>query len=267
LQVGASAVSAERQYDAFRNILASTGTWTSPFGYAGSFGYQEDATGYKLLGHRLYDPETGRFLTRDPAKDGRNWYGYCGNNPVSGADPSGKVRIKVVEYNVFWIGWHRGLIVEDNMGTGGPTWSFAGGPQDYGIGLDNGDLVSKSGPWREGTQDFDEIKKRKGQPGEVRVLMLVDDDSSYATWISRLKTIENMMSQHKPKRYWALADDYGFWDWRPGPSANSNSWCRYSIKAVGLSDQFDHAVNKASDAPWAPGWKNEPFFEEYKDRL
>ena len=56
---------ASRQYDAFGNVASSTGTWTGPFGYAGGFGYQEDATGLKLLGHRYYDSSTGRFLTRD----------------------------------------------------------------------------------------------------------------------------------------------------------------------------------------------------------
>jgi hypothetical protein len=29
-----------------------------------------------LLGHRYYDPTLGRFLSRDPIKDGRNWYVY-----------------------------------------------------------------------------------------------------------------------------------------------------------------------------------------------
>jgi uncharacterized protein RhaS with RHS repeats len=44
-----------------------------------------------LLGHRHYDPSTGRFLTRDPIKDGRNWYSYGGGEltPVADADPSG----------------------------------------------------------------------------------------------------------------------------------------------------------------------------------
>ncbi len=41
------------------------------------------------MGHRYYDSDTGRFLTRDPIKDGRNWYSYCENNPVSGLDPDG----------------------------------------------------------------------------------------------------------------------------------------------------------------------------------
>ena len=29
------------------------------------------------------------FITEDPAKDGSNWYAYCGNNPVMMFDPSG----------------------------------------------------------------------------------------------------------------------------------------------------------------------------------
>jgi len=61
----------------------------APFGSAGGFGYQEDANGFKLLGHRYYDPSTGRFLTRDPIKDGRNWYTYCENNVLQGADSAG----------------------------------------------------------------------------------------------------------------------------------------------------------------------------------
>ncbi|MEQ1821201.1 MAG: RHS repeat-associated core domain-containing protein [Fimbriimonadaceae bacterium] len=57
---------------------------------AGGFGYQEDPDhGLKLLGHRYYDSSTGRFLSRDPAEDGRNWYTYCGNNPVRFFDDFG----------------------------------------------------------------------------------------------------------------------------------------------------------------------------------
>jgi hypothetical protein len=51
----AQTVSATRRYDAFGNVVTSTGIWNGPFGYAGGFGYQEDATGLKLLGHRYYD--------------------------------------------------------------------------------------------------------------------------------------------------------------------------------------------------------------------
>lgn len=52
-------------------------------GYAGAWGYQEDRdSGY-------YDPSTGRFLTRDSVKEGRNWYSYCENGPTVRLDPNG----------------------------------------------------------------------------------------------------------------------------------------------------------------------------------
>jgi RHS repeat-associated protein len=79
-----------RQYDAFGNIAYVGGTWVGPFGFVGGEGYQEDSdSGLQLLGHRYYDSSTGRFLTRDPIKDGRNWYGYCDNNPLKFVDLTG----------------------------------------------------------------------------------------------------------------------------------------------------------------------------------
>jgi len=82
-------ITATRQYDAWGNLLASTGTWKGPSGYGGAFGYQEDANGLHLLGHRYYDSTTGRFLTRDPIRAGRNWYSYSENDPINSIDPSG----------------------------------------------------------------------------------------------------------------------------------------------------------------------------------
>ncbi len=97
LQSGsAQTFSATKGYDAFGNPLSGTGSWQGPFGYGGPFGYQSDPdTGLMLLGHRYYDPSVGRFLTRDEAHDGNNWYRYCENSPVALADPSGNLPIVV----------------------------------------------------------------------------------------------------------------------------------------------------------------------------
>jgi RHS repeat-associated protein len=86
-------------YDAFGAELSATGTWKGPFGYAGGFGYQEDSSGLKLLGHRYYDSTTGRFLSRDKIKDGRNWYVYSGNQPATQTDPDG---LAVVDLGGSW---------------------------------------------------------------------------------------------------------------------------------------------------------------------
>lgn len=56
---------------------------------AGIYGIQHGG----LLGgnHEWYDPETGRWLSKDPIgiAGGLNLYAFCGNNPVNFVDPSG----------------------------------------------------------------------------------------------------------------------------------------------------------------------------------
>ena len=61
-------------------------------GFGGQYGYYTDReTGLVLMGHRYYDPGTGRFLTRDPIGygGGMNLYGYADGNPVNESDPDG----------------------------------------------------------------------------------------------------------------------------------------------------------------------------------
>ena len=107
------AIAASRQYDAFGNIVSSNQTWQGPFGYGGPYGYQTDPDhGLMLLGHRYYEADTGRFLTRDPIKDGRNWYGYCDGNPTSRADPGGLDYFIVIWTGVFGTGTHAGIAVD-----------------------------------------------------------------------------------------------------------------------------------------------------------
>jgi RHS repeat-associated protein len=46
-------------------------------------------TGLYYFNARWYDSELERFVTEDPARDGTNWYEYCGNNPLVRIDPTG----------------------------------------------------------------------------------------------------------------------------------------------------------------------------------
>ena len=61
--------------------------YVNPYRYCGE--YCDDETGYVYLRARYYDPYLGRFISEDTAKDGYNWYVYCGNDPVNYVDPSG----------------------------------------------------------------------------------------------------------------------------------------------------------------------------------
>lgn len=55
---------------------------------------EKDNTGLNYFGARFYDPEMGRFISVDPAKDGWNWYAYCNGNPVKLVDLNGKQPVK-----------------------------------------------------------------------------------------------------------------------------------------------------------------------------
>ena len=77
-------------YSAFGITLS--GSAGTPFGYGGANGCQTDLdASLVMMGHRYFDPRTGRFISRDPIKDGNNWYAYCDNNPINRTDPLGLV--------------------------------------------------------------------------------------------------------------------------------------------------------------------------------
>lgn len=262
----ATALSATRVYDAFGNIASSTGTWQGPFGYAGAFGYQEDASGLKLLGHRYYDSDTGRFLTRDPIKDGRNWYTYCANSPVINTDPSGLVKVIVDIYPVAGIGNHIGIIICDDKGK--PIHSFAGGPERGDI-FDQGNLVSKSGPWKIGTQDFNEMRDHFGgyQGGGVIVVNDVTQDPQ--DWIDIFNGHEaNMAKTVVPYEAIPLNPFAG----------NSNSWARELLQRADLIDAFNAGTKKTfrdskgrpkgskwSSLMWKPGYTADPWWMKNND--
>ena len=69
-----------------------SGTLSDPFGYKGQAGYYSDLeSGLLMLTFRYYNPNTGRFLTRDPIgfDGGMNLYSYVTNNPTNIRDPLG----------------------------------------------------------------------------------------------------------------------------------------------------------------------------------
>ena len=73
-------------FDAYGN-QSEENTVYNPFGYRGE--YTDAESGLVYLRARMYDSETGRFMSEDPAKDGLNWYVYGNQNPTMFIDPSG----------------------------------------------------------------------------------------------------------------------------------------------------------------------------------
>lgn len=84
------ATTATFTYDVLGNRTGSTGSATTPLGYAGE--YADPDTGLIYLRARDYDPVTGQFLTRDPLESSTHQpYAYGGGDPVDFTDPSGLI--------------------------------------------------------------------------------------------------------------------------------------------------------------------------------
>jgi RHS repeat-associated protein len=86
-------VVATYEYDAFGNLIKETGNVENPYRYAGY--WYDTVTGLYYLQSRYYDPDTGRFLTRDSFLGfedeplSLNKYAYTHNSPVLYIDPDG----------------------------------------------------------------------------------------------------------------------------------------------------------------------------------
>ena len=88
-------------YDAWGNILTTTGTLSSTLGTHNPLRYRgyvyDQETGLYYLQSRYYNPEMGRFICADSLVStgqgilGNNMFAYCLNNPVNYSDPFGNV--------------------------------------------------------------------------------------------------------------------------------------------------------------------------------
>ena len=108
-----------------------------------SYIYDEDL-GLYYLHNRYYDPETGRFISEDPARDGTNWYAYCNGDSVNYVDPTGLWRTVNLGYqaepgDTLW-----GLSVK--LFGNGAYWRDLGYPYDLNErSLQVGDIIAYDG--------------------------------------------------------------------------------------------------------------------------
>ncbi|HEU6448241.1 MAG TPA: RHS repeat-associated core domain-containing protein [Verrucomicrobiae bacterium] len=87
---GTGAVRAQYDYDPYGNQTKVQGDMDADFGFAGY--YRHAASGLYLTMFRAYDPDSGRWINRDPIEEegGLNLYEYVGNDVVNDVDPDGE---------------------------------------------------------------------------------------------------------------------------------------------------------------------------------
>ncbi len=132
---GAGNVIKRVDYDSFGNILADTNSaFTIPFGFAG--GLHDPDTGLIRFGYRDYDPDTGRWTSKDPigfAGGDTDLFGYVRNDPVNLIDPTGEFGISGAVLGIA-LGASSGLA--SGIASGDPSagfWSGAAGAVAGGI--------------------------------------------------------------------------------------------------------------------------------------
>ena len=86
---GSTSTATKITYDPYGNVVSTSGSLTSPFGYSGQ--YTDGESGLIYLRARYYQPSTGSFLTVDPAVAvTRHPYQYAAGNPLRFTDPTGR---------------------------------------------------------------------------------------------------------------------------------------------------------------------------------
>jgi len=92
LDTASGQVAEQLDYDEYGRTVTDTNPALQPFGYAG--GLKDTDTGLVQFGARDYDPDTGRWTTKDPIGlqgGDTDLYAYAGGDPINNTDPSGLI--------------------------------------------------------------------------------------------------------------------------------------------------------------------------------
>ena len=125
----------EYQYDAWGNIVASTGSLVSTLGYLNPFRYRgyvyDEETGRYYCQNRYYSSKFLRWINTDYMNPtcseitGNNVFTYCLNNPIYLVDLDGMDAIILYDHD--GVG-HIGALIQDSNGQ---WWHFYWGTQDF----------------------------------------------------------------------------------------------------------------------------------------
>jgi RHS repeat-associated protein len=132
----------QRSYGAWGDVRNGAGSGDPKGRYCASLGHRvDDESGLTYMGGRCQEPLTGRFLSEDNGRQGRNYYVYCGDEPIGRRDRDGKY-------------WDIDFLLEK-------AWDIFNKAKVFGSGCI--DTVNKLEKVQESLMEDVEFYKRQGQ--------------------------------------------------------------------------------------------------------
>jgi RHS repeat-associated protein len=176
-----STVVARYDYDAWGVRTNVSGTVRVEEGFTGHFFHERSAL--LLAPYRAYDPEQGRWLSRDPIAEngGINLYSYVGNNPINFVDPLG-----LIDLDVYVWAWEGAGFVRADDRVGHIMLTEAGTKNVF-----LSQYPEKKQPYSKNVRhDYDEtikegVPSKKFQvhlPNDIDFMMAVFDHMNRDTW-------------------------------------------------------------------------------------
>ncbi|MBN6189285.1 hypothetical protein JQN58_20755 [Aneurinibacillus sp. BA2021] len=171
-------------YDPWGEKVTKTGTIYNPFTYRGY--YQDIETGLYYLLNRYYDPEDGRFLSRDTVEPlNANLYIYVANDPINLADPDGttaKARyIPKLEINIDFRGF--GKAIRYGGAAGVFTYILFGNPTPAGGDAPNWELINENYLKKKGIDAHDLKRASLGKKAKIAQYDLYVDKNTKEIYI------------------------------------------------------------------------------------
>ncbi len=171
-----------RDYDAWDGVTLDTNPGFQPFGFAG--GLEDSDTGLVRFGARDYDPETGRWTSKDPVgfHGGWNHFLYTDAEPVNRRDPRGlRTRGLGVTLSIGFIGVDgiQGMVAWDDYGNIG----WVDSRLDEGISL--GATAAVTGTYS--CTNADLIYDLRGESVQTGVAVVYPPDSNWSWGIEDVR--------------------------------------------------------------------------------
>jgi RHS repeat-associated protein len=168
------------EYDPFGKASGVVGNYSFDGSYAG---HEVDPdTGLVYMWNRWQDPETGAFISEDPAQAGDNFYSYAESNPLTESDPTGLEPHGPGIADGYGDSGSSGSGSSGSSGSGSTPAPVAPAPTSPVIGFDddgsplNGDIkgkqlnhITQDGKFAVYTKSVDQTNSDAGEPNSTPV--------------------------------------------------------------------------------------------------